>query len=288
MQRLHPETELPPGWSFALDRVVLRDTTVRLGGAAAEDAEALDVTIREARAATRRRRASAFGRAPNLRVDAVVGDGRLLIDGSSDIRDDGVAVDARVYAKACRCDRSPPTVPPSCRSPPSAGRLSALLQYQRDPGRRDRLTGRLRGRRLPCASRRSTHRPSRSGAWTRRSTQIDLLQRRVAIGTLTLHGAALAVRPDLIAPVPLLDGLVRAPAAPETEPRPVGAGTWGWTIGHLEAPAARLLVAAPGAQRCARGQRVGRQHQSGRLLVAAARGDRLGGRHGDVRRRRCA
>jgi len=250
VQRLHPETELPTGWSFALDRVVLRDTAIRLGAVGIDDAQGLDVTVREARVSTRRRRASAFGRVPNLRVDAVVGDGRLLIDGSSDIRDDGVAITARVHAKRLPLRPFAAYRPAFLSESPVAGRVSARLVYQRDPGRRDRLTGHMRGQRMRV---RVPTLDTPALAVRRVDAEvagIDLLQRRIAITSLTLRGADLAVRPDLMAPVPLFDGLARSPASPATDPPPTRhADTWGWTIGHLEAPAARLIVAEPGAQR---------------------------------------
>jgi len=249
VQRLHPETELPPGWSFALDRVVVHDTTVRLGGAAAEDAQTPDIVIREARAETQRRRASAFGRVPNLRIDAVVGDGRLFVDGSSDIRDEGVAVTARVYAKRLPLRPFVAHRTALVSESPVTGRVSARLQYQRDPGRRDRLTGRLGGRHLTVRVP-TLDAPALA---VRRAeaelVEIDLLQRRISTAAVALHGAALEVRPDLMAPVPLLDGLARTgtarATAPASERRP---DTWSWTIGHLEAPAARLLAGEAGAE----------------------------------------
>jgi hypothetical protein len=243
VQRLHPETELPPGWSFALDRIVVHDTTVRLGGAAAEDAQTPDIVIREARAETQRRRASAFGRVPNLRVDAVAGDGRLFVDGSSDIRDDGVAVTARVYAKRLPLRPFVAHRAALVSETPVTGRVSARLQYQRDPGRRDRLTGRLRGRHLTVRVP-TLDAPALA---VRRAeaelVEIDLLQRRISTAAVALHGAALGIRPDLMAPVPLLDGLVGTKTARATAPGSEGRpDTWSWTIGHLEAPAARLLA----------------------------------------------
>jgi hypothetical protein len=248
LQRLHPETELPTGWSFALDRIVLRDTAVHLGDVGSDDAEGLDITIRDARVSTRRRRASAFGRVPNLRIDAVAGDGRLLIDGSSDIRDDGVAITARVHAKSLPLRTFASYRPALLADAPIRGRVSAKLQYQRDPGRRDRLTGKLRGRRMRV---RVPTLDTPALAVRRVDAEvagIDLLQRRIVIATLTLRGAHLAVRSDLMAPIPLFDGLAR-PASPASDPQAMGrADTWGWTIGHLEAPSARLLVAGPGAQ----------------------------------------
>src|SRR6185436_3636220 len=103
--RLDPASELPPGWSFALDRIALRSTHVRLRDVGTGDAGTVDVMVRDARVSTRRRRPTVFGRAPNLHVDAVVDGGRIRIVGNSDLRDDGVAIDALVDAKDVPLDR---------------------------------------------------------------------------------------------------------------------------------------------------------------------------------------
>jgi hypothetical protein len=243
VREFDPATELPAAWSFALNRVVLRDTTLRLHPGETEDAPPLEVAVREALVSTARRRASAFGRVPNLRVDALVGDGRVLVNGSSDIRDDGVAINARVHLKDVPVEPFTAYRPDFLSASRIGGRVSARLSYQRDPGRRDRLAGQLRGRHM------AVHVPTlvepAALAVRRLDAEIvgiDLRQQRVAIGTLTLRGVDLAVRPDLGAPFPLLDALYAAsapvPAEPHRTRRP---GTWGWSIGHLQAPSARLL-----------------------------------------------
>src|SRR5262249_12873210 len=77
--QLEPGSELPRGWTFGLERIALRDTQVRPGDVGTGDTAPLDVTVRDARVSIGRRRATAFGRAPNLHVDAVVDGGRILI-----------------------------------------------------------------------------------------------------------------------------------------------------------------------------------------------------------------
>ena len=95
--------------------------------------------------------------------------------------------------------------------------MSGQLHYQREPGRRDLFTGRLQARRI-AVSVPALDEPAFA---VRRAVAeidaIDLLQRRVAVGSLTLHGARLAVRPDLAAALPLLDGVAFAPAAPRRQ-----------------------------------------------------------------------
>src|SRR5262249_847242 len=46
--RADPARELPPNWTFALDRVVLRDATLHLAGGADDDPAALEVKLRNA------------------------------------------------------------------------------------------------------------------------------------------------------------------------------------------------------------------------------------------------
>ena len=250
-QRLEPATELPPGWSFALDRIALRDTQVRPGDVGTGDATPLDIAVRDARVSIRRRRASAFGRAPNLHVDATVDGGRLLIIGSSDPRDDGVVIDAMVHVKDAPLARFAAYRPDFLASS-IAGELSGRLHYQRDPGRRDRLTGRLRGRHIALQAPAFAEPALEIRRVEAGIDTIDLMQRRVAIGTVMLHGARLAVRPDLAAPVPLLTGLVLdhgEPIDPRRALRPMRRpGTWSWTIGHFESPFTRLVGSGAGEQ----------------------------------------
>lgn len=244
--RVDPATELPPGWSFALDRIALRDTQVRLDGFGEGDPAPLELGVRDAQVSTQRRRASAFGRAPNLRIDAVVEGGRIRIDGTSDLRDDGVLVNTLVRIKDVPLARLQPYVA-SLGWTGLSGRLSGQLRYQRDPGRRDLLSGRLQARRIVVEV--PAH--AQPALAVRRAEAeidaIDLVQRRVAVGTLSFHGARLAVRPDVGAPLPLLDGIAFAPPPPSKQRRPqpkaARVAPWTWTIGHVATPFARLHVA---------------------------------------------
>jgi len=244
--RLDPATELPPGWSFALDRIALRDSQVRIGGLGEGDPAPLELAVRDAQVSIQPRRASAFGRAPNLRIDAMVEGGRIRIDGTSDLRADGVLIDTLVRIKDVPLARLQPYVA-HLGWTGLDGRLSGQLRYKRDPGRRDLLSGRLQARRIRIDV------PAHQGpalAVRRAEAEIDaidLVQRRVAVGAASLHGARLAVRPDASAPLPLLDGIPFAPPAPVKQRRPQPAAArvapWTWTIGHLDTPFARLHVA---------------------------------------------
>jgi len=244
--RIDPSTELPAGWSFALDRIALRDSQVKVGSVGEGDPAPLELGVRDAQVSLQRRRASAFGRAPNLRIDAMVEGGRIRIDGTSDVRDDGVLIDTLVRIKDVPLTRLQPYVA-NLGWTTFAGRLSGQLRYQRDPGRRDLLSGHLQARRVLIEV------PSHEGAAlaVRRIEAdvdaIDLAQRRVAVETVSLHGARLAIRPDLAAPLPLLDGIPFAPPPPVKQRRPQVAAArvapWTWTIGNLATPFARLHVA---------------------------------------------
>ena len=150
-QQLEPATELPQGWTFGVERIALRDTHVRPGDVGTGDGAPLDVTVRDARVSIGRRRATAFGRAPNLYVDAVVDGGRILVVGSSDPRDDGVMIDAMIHVKDAPLARFG-AYRPAVLGSSIAGEVSGRLHYQRDPGRRDRIVGRLRGRHIAVQS----------------------------------------------------------------------------------------------------------------------------------------
>jgi hypothetical protein len=239
-----PTTELPPAWTFALDRVVLRDTRLRVQDLGTGDRPVLEVGLRNAQVATRQRRPSAFRRAPNLHVDALVEGGRIRIDGSSDLRSEGVVVEARVRMTDVPLDR---LEPPLAQLGWTAvdGRASAHLRYQREPGRRDLLTGRVRLRRVGVGVPTMEEPALAIRRVEAEVDAIDLRRRRVAIRSLMLHGARLAVRTDLAAAIPLLDGV--GGHAPPPAPRPRGPGSgepgWTWAIGRVAAPSARFHVA---------------------------------------------
>jgi hypothetical protein len=253
-----PATELPPGWTFGLDRIALRDTRLRVPDPGARDREILDVGVREAGIATRGRRASAFRRAPNLRIDALVEGGRIQVVGHSDLRDDDVEIDARIQLKDLPLDRALPHLPDLGWSAVE-GRLSGRLHYQRDPGRRDLLTGALHARRI--ALRVPT---SEEPALTVRRVDaevdaIDLRRRRLAIGSLRVHGGRLAIRADVADPVPLFGGLASSygegsPSGESSAARPRPADTeasrppWTWSIREASLPSASLhFTGADGA-----------------------------------------
>jgi hypothetical protein len=243
---VEPASELPPGWTFALDRIVLRDAKLELPALGDAGAGPSEIGVRDAEVSTLRRRASAFGRAPNLRIDALIDGGRVRVDGTSDLRDDGIVVDALLRVKDI------PVAPlqrylAGLGWSDVGGRVSGQLHYQRDPGRRDLLSGRLEARRI--AIRVPDFDPPAFAV--RRAVAeldaIDLAQRRVALASLTLHGARLAVRPDLAAPLPVLDGIAFAERDVKKHPRraatPPPSAPWSWAIARLATPFARLEVA---------------------------------------------
>jgi hypothetical protein len=71
--------------------------------------------------------------------------------------------------------------------------------------------------------------------------KVDLLARRVAIGSLTLDDTVLAARPDLMTPIPVLEGARAVPAAGPAAAVPGGKATpWRWSIARVTAPSARV------------------------------------------------
>ncbi|HZR82686.1 MAG TPA: DUF748 domain-containing protein [Candidatus Binatia bacterium] len=246
-----PAAELPQGWTFALGRIALRDARLRLRDFGGAEAAPFEVGVREARVATRQNRASAFRRAPNLRVDALVDGGRIRIDGNSDLRDDGVAIDALLRVKDVPLDRIY-AARPDLGSTAVHGRLSGELHYQRDPGRRDLLTGRVRLRR---AAVRVPGMEEAALAVRRVDVDVDAIdvrRRRVALGSLRLHGARLSLPAGLATDVPLVAG--GSPGGAGERParnRPfaararAGDAPWTWELRELALPNARIDVTAP-------------------------------------------
>jgi len=240
-----PATPIAPGWSFELGRVAMNDARLRLPGSFDGGTEAIEVGVREAQFATQPRRVSAFGRAPNLRIDAVLDGGRIRVDGSSDVGDNGLVVNALLRARDVPVSRLKRFLPETGLTD-VVGLLSGQLHYQRDPGRRDRASGRLSIRRFAVGVA-----SIEESALTVRRTEIDvdaidLLGGRVIADSVTLHGARIAGRADVSDPLPLFTGLLATPepvrgaaAKPRAGKEPPA---WTWRVGKLTAPRAQVRV----------------------------------------------
>src|SRR5262245_15899706 len=136
LERANPVGELPEGWSFALDRIAFRNSQLRVRDRGGDDATLLEATLRDATVSAMRRRTSAFGKATNLRVDALVGGGQLRAQGHYELRDDGLALDADVRVKDVPLAQANAYLGEFGWSDLS-GRVSGQLRWQREPRRRD-------------------------------------------------------------------------------------------------------------------------------------------------------
>jgi hypothetical protein len=229
--------ELAEGWSFALDRVALRSSRLRVrdlgpGGGVFE------ATLDDAAVSGIQRQATVFGKSKNIRVDALVAGGQLRVRGHYELRDDGVLLDATLRLKDLPLEQAGSYVARFGWTG-LAGRVSGNLHWQREPRRRDLLSGRIVVRRgnVQVAGL------SEPALAARRTvvdvTAIDLLNRRISIGSLSLHGATIALRADAGAPIPLIaTGPARQHAA-----RPA-ASSWNWMIERFDADDARLRFLA--------------------------------------------
>lgn len=268
-----PSRGLPEQWGFELDRVGLRDSTVRLRDPAAVGAKPFEVRVREGEISGLRRRATAFGRSANMRLDADVGSGRLASYGRYDLGDDGLSVDLRTRMKNVPVAEAIANVPDLGWGEVS-GLLSGVVRWQRDPERRDKVSGRV------VLRRGEIRVPTFSGPafGVRRATAdidaVDLVERHVGIGNLVLQGASLAVRPDASDPVPLF-GPGEAPSTPPAPTRAArrrGRATddedgddkappWVWIVKKFDTPNGRIRsVTATGiveARARASGENVG-------------------------------
>ena len=249
LEQASPIAELPSGWSAGLDRITVYDSQLRVRDLAAEGADVLEAKIRTASVSGIRRRATAFGKSPNLHVDALVGNGQLRVRGHYELRDDGLVLSAQMrvkdvplaQAKAYVADRGWTDL---------SGTVSGQLRWQREPRRRDLLTGRveLRRGRLQVAGL------AEPALTVRRAIAeigaIDLLTRRIVISSLTLRGATLALQPRADAPVPLLAKMQSRPpprTRPHVSPRTSidPPSRWHWMIEGFETVDGRMRVLSP-------------------------------------------
>src|SRR5262249_52500238 len=130
-----------------------------------------------------------------------------------------------------------------------SGQVSGQLRWQRQPRRRDLLSGRMILRRAAVQVARVAE-----PALTVRSAiadvaAVDLLNRRIAIRSVTVNGAMLVLRADAGDPIPVLaTALSRGPPssgrrerAAATQPAPTH---WNWLIEHFQTTAGRVRVLA--------------------------------------------
>lgn len=251
LERANPTSELPPNWSFALDRITLRNSQLRVHDLGAADATLLEATLREATVSAMPRRASAFGKATNLRVDAVIGRGGLGVRGHYELRDDGLVLDAQVRVKDVPLDHLKSYVADLGWTDLS-GLISGQLRWQREPRRRDLLRGRVILRRGSVRVARLAE-PALS---VRRAiadvAAVDLLKRRITVRSVTLRGALLALRPDTAVPIPLLATALSGPpprvGRRDNGPRyPARASTpqWSWLIERVDTTDSGVRLLAP-------------------------------------------
>lgn len=239
LERPDPARELPADWSFVLDRVALRSAQLRVRDLADGGAALIDVTLRSAEISGLQRRPTAFGKATNLRVDGLIGGGRLRARGRYDMRDDGLALDVLAWMKGIGVASARPYVATLGWSE-LAGRVSGRLRWQREPQRRDLLNGRV-------VLRRGSVRVDgldQAALTLRRGvadvTAIDLLTRRIAISSLRLSGATLALRPDFAAPVPLITPAFAHAIATRDASAPKS--RWSWMVDRLSTADGRLRL----------------------------------------------
>jgi len=262
LERANPASELPPHWSFALDRITFHDSQLRVRDLAAGDGSVLEATLRDATVSVMPRRASAFGKATNLRVDAVVGRGALGVRGHYELHDDGLVLDAQVRVKDVPLDQFRSYVADFGWTDVS-GLLSGQFRWQREPRRRDLLRGRaiLRRGSVRVASLADP------ALTVRRAIAdvgaIDLLNRRITVRSLSLRGALLALQPDTATPIPVL------PTALPNPPARVGRSTgqraaarpaaprWGWLVERFDTADSGVRLLAPAGRFDLRAQAAG-------------------------------
>jgi hypothetical protein len=245
LERTDPAAALPKDWQFALDRIRLRDTRLEVRDVAAGGSP-LQAAVERADISGLRRRPTAFGKSNNLRLDALVGGGQLRVRGRYELRDDGVLLDALMRVKGVPLAQAAPYVG-ELGWRELSGEASGRLRWQREPGRRDLLSGQLAVRRAGVQVAGLPEPALQIRGALAEIAAIDLLARRIAIRSLTLHGAALALRADAAAPVPLLASAARPPSPGGRAARTAAtapAARWSWLIERFAAAGTRLRVLA--------------------------------------------
>lgn len=243
LERANPAAELPAGWTFALSRIAVRDSQLRVRDLAAGGTGLLEATLRNASISGIRRRATAFGKAPNLYVDALVGGGQLRVRGRYELRDDGLVLDAQMRVKNVPLAQAKPYVA-DLGWTDLAGQVSGQLRWQREPRRRDLLSGRVivRRARVHVGALNEPALAIRRGI--AEISAFDLLTRRLAIGLLTLRGTTLALQPDGSAPVPLLATAFTHRTPPRRRAEVDSPSRWHWMIERFDTADGRLRILA--------------------------------------------
>lgn len=228
-----PKT-LPEGWSVQVDRLVLRDTILRLP-AAREDQPPLELVLEDFEVTATRRRTSVLGAATNLRLRTQFEGGTIEGEGHYSLRDEGLAVIADFRAKDVPVERVLEYIP-ELGLEVGSGRLAAEMRYVLEPERRSRLSGwaRVRDGAFGGTSEKPAIRVRNALADI---DALDFRQRRLHVGSLVLRGAEIHAEPGLAGT--LLGGLRNDSRS--TSRRNAGrARPWRWAIDRFDASDALL------------------------------------------------
>ncbi len=236
----HPAT-LPVDWSLQIDRIVLRDSIVRLGGLGSAT-NPLEVDLHEAEVTATRRRTSVLGAATNLRLHATVESGTVRAEGHYSLHDEGLAIMADVEASDLPASRVLEHLP-ELEANALSGRLEAKMRYVLEPGRRSMLSGwaRLREAKIQLPGEDEPIMEVRNAIAD--VAALDLRRRIVRVRSLVLRGARFRAEAGIAST--LLSSLRRETDAAARKTRTGGTRPWRWAVDRFDASDARLRVPGP-------------------------------------------
>ncbi len=261
---------LPPGWSLALDRFVLRGGGVRFRDLFTPQSQPIEIEIPAIEIADVSFQAGRLDRPAKLLLDVRSEGGRVKLEAALRVEEKGLGADATLEASALPLRRARLYISGVGWSS-FHGLADASLRYTLATGAKNELAGTITVRDLEVKTPKL---PYPALAWERLSVKlapVDVIARNAAIESIELQGASIAatlrggevlpvVAPEKAAPAPR-KAVTPSPAptatpTPGKRPRgkapppaaeaPAGPKPWTWSLGALRISSSRFMVDRPG------------------------------------------
>jgi len=236
-----PPAEASAGWTYGLDRFVLRDGGLRFRDFTIKDSEPVEVNLAAVEVNDIALSPGLYGEPARLHVALDVDQGSIRLDARLTVREAwAMAAEAELEVKRLPVHRARVYVPKVGWSA-LEGFLDAALTYRFDSGTQSELRGTAT---LSDFTVRVPKIDERALAWRSLTVHIDpvdLVARRVAVTEIKLDGMSLIMRPHGGVLLPLIgeavaaanEGEATTAPPPAEEAAPGSESPWRWSVSGL-------------------------------------------------------
>ncbi len=233
-----------PGWSFAIDRIDLRNGRLRYRDFVVGGGKPVEIAVPELAIGRIALPATGSPELPPVRFETRIGDGTLDADLTLHAVEDRLAVDGTFTLKDLPLDPARVYVPRvgwSRLAGTAGGKLS--LTWASDGPSRVEGDLSVTGLAITVPKLDAPALSWRSLAAT--GVALDLRANRAAIGSLAIDDASVVVTPGAPELLPLLQGVASAPAGPAPGEMQ---RAWSWTVSQLAIRGSKVSLRAPGEE----------------------------------------